>query len=125
MRRLVIAAGLLLVISACSRTGNHERAYFSKQGTRYLVEMTATRRLMAHDPVSALLGRTYEESLTVELPRIDGEIDGSEIEPPPKRLRYTGRVVIKHGKMKIDLRYDDSTQHELPWNGDYTLLPRN
>ena len=113
------------MLAACSRTGNHERAYFSKQGTRYLVEMTATRRLMAHDPVSALLGRTYEDTLTIDLPRIDGEIDGSEIEPPPDRLRYTGRVIIKNGKMKVELRYDDAARVALPWNGDYTLLPRN
>jgi hypothetical protein len=31
---------------------------------------------MAHDPISALAGRTYEERLTIELPRIEGVIEG-------------------------------------------------
>lgn len=79
---------------------------------------------MAHDPISALLGRTYEETLTIKLPRIEGEIDGTEIVPPPDRLPYLGRVVIENGRMKVDLRYDDSAQVELPWNGEYTLRER-
>ena len=127
MRHLPIALVLLVMmavlLTACSRTRNYENAYVSRQGSSYLVEMKGTRRLMAHDPISALLGRTYEETLTMKLPRIEGEIDGSEIPVPPDKLPYTGRVVITNLKMKVDLRYDGSDRAELPWNGNYTLVP--
>ena len=48
-------------VSACSGTGNDEYAYFARHGQSYLVELKGRRRLMAHDPVSAVRGRTYEE----------------------------------------------------------------
>ena len=121
----VLMLMLAVLLTACSRTGNYEDAYFSKEGSSYLVEMKGTRRLMAHDPISGLLGRTYEETLTMKLPRIEGVIEGSEIPVPPDKLSYVGRVVIENGKMKVDLRYDGSDRAELPWNGDYTLVPRH
>ena len=116
------------LVSACSAVGNDERAYFAKHGSSYLVELKGRRRLMAHDPVSAVRGRTYEENLTIELPRIEGAIEGSEIPVRPGYLRYTGRVVITKDKMKVDLYYDnrdDNTKVPLTWNGEYTLVKRN
>jgi hypothetical protein len=111
-------------MSACSRTGNYERAYFTKNGASYFVEMKGTRRLMVHDPFSALRGQTYEETLMLELPRIDGVIIGSEIPVPPDKLRYAGQIVITKNKMKVDLYYDDGSKAPLPWNGKYTLVQK-
>jgi len=128
MRRRLIAVGCFLVlVSACSRVGNYEHAYFAKQGAGYLVELKGTRRLMAHDPISGILGRTYEETLTLQLPRIEGLIKGSEIPVTAGKLRYTGQLVITKDKMKLDLHYDDpgdSVPRPLPWNGEYTLVRR-
>ena len=126
--RLVAVAYLLLLMPACASTGNYERAYFTKAGPNYWVEMKGTRRLMAHDPFSALRGGTYEETLTLELPRIEGVIKGSEIPVPPDKLRYTGEIVITKNKMKVDLYYDErsvNTKRPLPWNDEYTLVPKN
>jgi hypothetical protein len=117
-----------ILASACSGTGNDERAYFAKHGSSYLVELKGQRRLMAHDPVSALRGRTYEETLTFELPRIEGVIEGAEIPVRPGFLRYTGRVVITRGKMKVDLYHDDRDRNRkvpLLWNDEYTLVQKN
>jgi hypothetical protein len=129
MRRvLFIAICFATLASACSETGNDEHAYFAKHGPSYLVEMKGRRRLMAHDPVSAARGRTYEETLTIELPRIEGVIEGTEIPVRPGYLRYGGRVVITKGKMKVDLYYDDredNTKVPLLWNGEYTLAPKD
>ena len=124
---VLVVGCLLITISACSRTGNQERAYFSKQGSSYLVELKGTRLLMAHDPISFIRGRTYEETLTMELPRIEGEIEGFEIPVPSDKLPYGGRVVIAKDKMKIDLFYDDpsDTKVPLPWNGEYTLVSKD
>ena len=83
---------------------------------------------MAHDPVSAVRGRTYEETLTIELPKIEGVIEGAEIPVRPGSLRYAGRVVITGGKMTVDLYYDnrdDKTKVPLRWNGEYTLVQRD
>ncbi len=125
MRRvLLIAISLLILVTACARASNYERAYFAKQGAKYLVEMKGRRLLMAHDPISFIRGRTYEETLTIEVPRIEGVIEGAEIPVSPGYLRYVGRVVITKGKMKIDLYYADSTKHPLPWNGEYTLVQK-
>ena len=129
MRRvLFIAISFATLASACSRAGNDERAYFNKHGASYLVEMKGRRRLMAHDPISAVRGGTYEETLTIELPRIEGVIEGAEIPAKPGKLRYAGRVVITKGKMKVDLYYDnrdDNTKDPLDWNGEYTLVQKD
>jgi hypothetical protein len=79
---------------------------------------------MAHDPFSAIRGRTYEETLTIQVPRIEGVIEGSEIPVPPGKLRYAGRIEIKNSKMRVDLQYD-RTKVPLPWNGEYTLVEKD
>jgi hypothetical protein len=115
------------LMPACSRAGNDEHAYFTKNGATYLVEMKGRRRLLAHDPASAVRGGTYEDTLTIEVPRIEGIIEGAEIPVRPGKLRYVGRVVITTGKMKVDLYYDDRddrTKVPLPWNGEYTLVQK-
>ncbi len=119
---------LVVLMSACSGTGNDEHAYFTKHGPSYLVELKGRRRLMAHDPVSAVRGRTYEETLTLELPRIEGVIEGAEIPVRPGALRYVGRVVITRGRLEVDLYYDDrdeNTKVPLQWNGEYALMQKD
>jgi len=116
-----------MLVSACSSVGNNERAYFAKQDRSYLVELKGTRRKMAHDPISLIRGRTYEATLTLQLPRIEGVIQGSEIPVMEGYLRYTGQVLITKDKLKLDLYYDDpgvSARMPLPWNGEYTLVQR-
>ena len=129
MRRvLFIALCCATLASACSGAGNDERAYFTRQGPSYLVEMKGRRRLLAHDPISAARGRTYEETLTIELPRLEGVIEGAEIPVRPGYLGYAGRVVITKGQMKVDLYYDDradKTKVPLAWNGEYTLVQKD
>jgi len=123
-RGLLLALWFATLAPACSGTGNDEHAYFAKRGESYLVEMKGRRRLMAHDPLSAIRGQTYEETLTLELPRIEGMVDGGEIPVRPGYLRYAGRVVITGRKMNVDLYYDDRGDHTkvpLAWNGEYTL----
>ena len=83
---------------------------------------------MAHDPFSAIRGRTYEETLMIELPRIEGVIKGSEIPVPADKLPYTGEIVINKNKMKVDLYYDNRSEPKkvpTPWNDEYTLIERD
>jgi hypothetical protein len=125
MERLLItmtAACWMLLPAACAWTGNYERAHFTKRGQIYLVEMKARRLLLAHDPLSA--GRTYEETLTIELPRIEGVIDGVEIPTQAGHPGYLGKIEISKGKMKVDLYYEGPDRHPTPWNGKYTLVQK-
>ena len=122
--RLVLLMVLLTLITACSRTGNYEQAYFARKDGKYLVEMRGRRRLMAHDPISGIRGGTYEATLSLELPRIEGVIEGPEIPVSPGYLSYVGQVAITKDKMKVDLYYNDDTRHPLPWNGEYTLVQK-
>ena len=123
----VAAICLTTLVSACTGAGNDEHAYFTARGSTYMVELKARRRLMAHDPVSAIRGRTYEETLTLELPRIEGVVEGPDIPVRPGSLRYAGRIVIAGRKMNVELYYDnrdEGSKVPLPWNGEYTLMQK-
>ena len=90
----LLGVALFALLAGCARTGNHERANFTKAGSKYLIELKGDRRRMAHDPLSAIFNGTYEETLTLELPRIEGVIQGSEIPAPAAKLRYIGTISI-------------------------------
>lgn len=128
-RSLLIVLCLALPAAACwerHAETNDERAYFVRDGHSYRVKMTGWRFPLVHDPISLLVERTYEETLTLELPRIEGVIEGTEIPVSPDKLRYVGRVVITERKMNVDLYYDDDERprRPLPWNDEYTLVPQ-
>ena len=100
---------------------NDGRAYFVADGHIYRVELTGWRFPLVHDPLSLLLDRTRRATLTMELPRIEGVIDGREIPVGPDKLRYVGRVVVTNRKMQVDLYFGD--RRPLSWNDEYTLVP--
>lgn len=47
---------------------NEGRAYYSPKGPVYLVEIKRWEFPLVHDPVSFLLGRTYQATTTLQLP---------------------------------------------------------
>ena len=106
-------------------TTNEERAYFVTDGQVFRVEMTGWRLPMVHDPISLLLNRTRPETFSMELPRIEGIIDGTEVrraDGPP----CVGRVVITRLTMDVDLYYvDDGQRRPLAWNGTYKLIQKD
>ncbi len=128
-RPLIIILGVAALAGACLERfveRNHGRAYYTKEGQVYRVEMKGLRFPLIHDPLSLLLERTREETFTLELPRIDGVIEGSEIPRGSAAYRYFGRVVITSGKMQVDLYYpDEGVRRPSSWNDEYTLLPKD
>jgi hypothetical protein len=123
-RTLFIVIGSATLAAACwerHAERNDGRAFFVADGHIYRVELTGWRFPLVHDPLSLLLESTRRATLTVELPRIEGVIDGGEIPVGADKLRYVGRVVITNRKMQVDLYYDD--RRPLSWNDDYTLVP--
>jgi hypothetical protein len=100
---------------------NAERAHFVADGPIYRVELTGWRFPLVHDPLSLLLERTRRATFTMDLPRIEGVIDGGEIRVGADKLRYVGRVVVTNRKMQVDLYYND--RRPLSWNDEYRLVP--
>ena len=126
MRRSMYAS---LCVATLAVTGwlkyadrNDGRAYFVADGNVYRVELTGWRFPLVHDPLSLFLESTRRDTLTLDLPRIEGVIEGADIPVGPDKLRYGGRVVITDRKMQVDLYYDGD-RRPLSWNDDYTLAP--
>ena len=128
-RRLFIGLFVAVFAGVCwerHAERNDERAYFARDGQIYRVEMKGQRFPLVHDPVSLLAGRTHEETFTMELPRIEGDIVGTEIGPNPDSRRYAGHVVITNGRMKVDLHYvDEGARRPLSWNDEYRLVQKD
>ena len=98
---------------------NDTRAFVTRDGHRYHVQLKGRRFPLVHDPISLLIQRTSEQTFTLELPRIEGIVDGTEI----AEHHYVGRVVISKGTMEVDLYFDDEgTRRPLSWNDEYTLI---
>ena len=125
--RIAVVALSVASTTSCSGTKNYEQAYFSKHGSGYLVELKGKRYLLAHDPVSAILGKTSEETYEIEIPRIDGTIDGSEIRVERGSYKYSGSIVISQNRMTVNLarpNTDAKRLDPLSWNGRYRLSPK-
>jgi hypothetical protein len=126
LKRLFLVAICFATLAAACwgryAESNDEHAYLAGDGQIYRVEMKGWRFPLVHDPVSLLLGRTRETTVTMELPRIEGVIDGSEIPVGRDKIRYLGQVVISNRKMKVALYYKDG--RPLLWNDEYTLVQR-
>ena len=126
--RLFIALFVATLAAVCwerHAESNDERAYFVRDGHIYRVEMTGRRFPLVHDPISLVVERTRAATFTMELPRIEGEIEGSEVGPNAGNGRYAGRVVIANGKMTVDLYYvDESARRPLAWNDEYRLVQK-
>jgi hypothetical protein len=125
--RIAVVALSVASTTSCSGTKNYEQAYFSKHGSGYLVELKGKRHLLAHDPVSAILGNTSEETYEIEIPRIDGTIDGSEIRVERGSYKYSGSIVISQNRMTVNLarpNTDAKRLDPLSWNGRYRLNPK-
>ncbi|HXW07437.1 MAG TPA: hypothetical protein VD833_19525 [Vicinamibacterales bacterium] len=125
-RTLFLILCLATLAGACWQrcaTTNEDRAYFSREGQGYRVELKGWRLPLVHDPVSLLLVRTYETTTTMNLPRIDGVIEAAELGLP---AHWEGRVIITRQTMKIDLyQVEDHTRRPWSWNDEYTLVEKD
>ena len=119
--RSVLLVGLLTVTS-CHSVGNDPTAtLFRKPKAQYLL-LTGRRTLMVHDPISALLGKTYQDSLLLQLPvSATGWIPGRTIPPKPGYYPYSGGIQLQLEQKKVILNlstYDGPVYY----NGEYDLV---
>ncbi|MES2670559.1 MAG: hypothetical protein V4673_09110 [Pseudomonadota bacterium] len=120
----VVCIAIGMALTGCDRSHNYkEAAYFELDG-RYTVTLSGKRMLMAHDPVSLILSKTYEEHLELDLPRLSGTIRGDDI-PVKSGYEYTGTIEVSGTQMRVNLYYDntdDEVSKPLSWNGQYVLV---
>jgi hypothetical protein len=121
--RFLITSIVLLSLSACGSSYNYKEAHYTKTQNSYLIEVKGKRRLMAHDPISLLMGKTYEAKQVFEVPRIEGIVKGSEIPRLPGYYKYVGTIKFENQSMVIDLYADnyDEKKKNVSWNGVYVL----
>ena len=82
---------------------------------------------MAHDPVSALMRKTYEDSILLPLPVADGTLLGENIPVEPGYYTYTGEIQRQGKSLTVNLYFnntDDNSKGPVGWNGKYELGSR-
>jgi hypothetical protein len=118
----ICAVGL---VAGCGDDENFRDAYYWRTNSGYVIELKGKRIGMAHDPITALMRRTYDSKLVLEVPRIQGVVSGKEIPVQPGWYKYLGQIDIAGERMVVDLYYDNTDQKRrdrVSWNGEYVLL---
>lgn len=80
---------------------------------------------MKHDPISFIISLPCKTNFEIQVPRINGIVNGEEIPVKKGHYRHVGRIVFEKERMKMDLSYDntdDLVKSPLSWNGDYILV---
>lgn len=82
--------------------------------------------LVGHDPGPVLSGKTYEDSIVLQIPSLqNGTIKGEEIPVRKARYKYLGQIIIDGKKVQVDLSYDNTDDKKVEptsWNGAYILV---
>jgi hypothetical protein len=131
-RRLLLASFAFAALTTyffvfTSPATNYKTAYIEKEQQHYKVTVKGKRLYMVHDPVSLFVRKTYEDSAQYILPRSEGVIKGQELPTKEGYYKSVGDIIIKDGKLRIELsadNYDDKKLDPDTWNGDYKLLWR-
>jgi hypothetical protein len=121
---IVIALLPFSIMLFSTSAKNYKTAYIQPQGTGFKVTVKGKRMLMSHDPVSALFGNTYEDSISFVIPRLNGVINSNEIQVSKENYKSTGSIAIDKKKMIIQLFYYGEQTNPNSWNGKYYLKSR-
>ena len=104
---------------------NHKQAHISKEEDRVIVTVFATREITAHDPFSLLFRKINKDSLSIIIPRSQGEITAPEVVNTQANFKYIkGNILINENQIIMDLYYVDAYYKTIvatSWNGNYEL----
>jgi hypothetical protein len=118
--------GFLIIALFRPVNENYNDAHLKKIDNKTILVLKGKRKLMAHDPISVFIGKTYEDSISFPLPYVlDGIIEGNRIDVKKGYYKYKGNIEFKGTKLKVNLFYeniDDKKLEPLDWNGDYNLV---
>ncbi|SHF19032.1 hypothetical protein [Flavisolibacter ginsengisoli] len=115
-----------LLFVSCSQSENYKEAYGYEVNGQTFIKLKGKSQLAAHDPGSVLGNKKYEDSLLLQIPSLgNGIIEGKDIPVRQGYYKYIRNVIIKDGKVRINLSYDntdDKKMEPLAWNGEYVLV---
>ena len=90
-----------------------------------MLTVKGKRSLMAHDPVSLLLRKTYEDSAGYTIPRNLGIVHGEEFSQSSDSPKLSGTINIQDHQVIINLASynpDGQKLNSESWNGEYKLV---
>lgn len=114
----------LLFIAGCATNSNDSVATYRAVGNGYEVTVSGRRENMAHGPLTYLFRGTSPSSRTFLVPRISGDVLGTDIPVEEGYYRLVGTIHFSGRIMNINLEFDDTDRNRrrpIPENGQYTL----
>ena len=130
LRLILPIIGALFILSFytfISPAKNYEMATIRTVQNNYLLTLTGDRLLMVHDPISALMRKTYVDTLELLIPRQKGKIDGREIKIK-QGYKVSGTLDIEGNSVKVDLYFNNNEEKKnepLFWNDNYKIHRKN
>ena len=125
---IIGVAGMLLggwYVLSGNKAKEYKIAFATKVGDTYQLKFTGREYPMAHDPVAMLLREPHEVTYVLNVPRITGVVDGSEISVKKGSYQHMGSISFSGNKMRVDLyfdNFDDNRKDPSALNGEYTLI---
>ena len=123
MRKVVLLMLVALSLSSCASVTNFPVAECQKRPDGYALVMHGIRGNMTHSIVRFMLKPTYEAKLELLVPRISGQVHGSEIvllgDPTE---RFSGAIEFSNGSVALSLVHGTG-EYKVPfdWNDRYQL----
>jgi NADH:ubiquinone oxidoreductase subunit 3 (subunit A) len=99
---------------------NYTSASIQPCDAGFKITVRGKRMLMVHDPISALLNHTYEDSASFIVPRQQGMIPRNELQILKDNCDF-GIITIDGKQMNVRLFYDSLHDYPNGWNGKYYL----
>ena len=121
---VVISSASVYFVFFSTPVKNYRPASIESVEGGFKITVRGRRVLMAHDPVSAILRRTYEDSTSFILPRLSGKFEEENIKGLSKKYWQAGSISIDQNHMIIELFYDSGQNDPDSWNGRYDLISR-
>jgi hypothetical protein len=113
------------LVFSCSNGQNDKDAYVIEQDGHTFIKLSGRRKLMAHDPISLAKGKTYRDSILIQVPTLkNGIIEGKDIPVKKGYYNYLGNLTINGNQLNVNLIIDDTDDKEqrpFSWNGSYKL----
>jgi len=125
---LALAVGYSCTTISQNTADNFRTAYIEKAGDSLVITVTGRRRLMAHDPISALKNETYVDSAKFMIPINKHFAGKSEVRAVGFGYPIdSGGISINKDTVRVDLYFNDYDHHEIystGWNGKYVIFWR-
>jgi hypothetical protein len=123
MRKVALLMLVALALSSCASVANFPAAECEKRPDGYALVMHGIRDNMTHSIVRFMLQPTYEAKLELLVPKISGQVDGSEVvHVVDPTERFSGAIEFTKGAVVLSLLHGTvNSQIPLDWNGRYQL----